>query len=183
MKKKYSYPFGITFLVAVSILSTSFIPIATESEIYWPEPGSYELLVKGEKELNIQGHISYDQNLDAEEQGQLPSTYHLKLRQENKLIEHSFDLFIGDELNNSGLEEGIYHISEDIQGIFKEFEGVFGVADIVEFGELPYFTEKGKITISHVNGETLAGQLQLTMSNYLGEEIKVEGKFIVPTDL
>ena len=183
MKKKYSIPFGIAFLAVISILSTSLIPVADESDVNWPEKGSYELVVKGERELYLQGQILYNQVSDLEEQANKSTTWCLKLRQKNNLPEHSFDFYIGDQRSRSGLEQGIYHISENLQGIFKEFEGVFGVADLTEFGELPYFTDNGKITIGHVDENSLTGQLHITLSNYLGEKIQVEGKFVAQNDL
>ena len=183
MKKKYSIPLGIAFLATISILSTSYIPVANEAEAYWPEPGSYEVFVKGDKEMKLRGQFLYKQVSNTEKHQDQTSTWNLMLKHEDKHSEHSFDFYIGDQINSSGLEEGIYHISEDIQGIFKEFDGVFGVADIGEYGELPYFTESGKIILSQIDGETLAGQLKLTLSNYLDEKIEVEGKFVAPNDL
>ena len=176
MKKKYISPIGIAFLAITTILSTSFIPLEISTADLWPEPGKYELTVKGQEVLCLQGNIFYNSTQD-----QL-SAWNLVLRDESKAIEHALDFYIADQKYNNGVELGDYRISENVEGFFKEFQGVFGVADIDQFGELPYFTEAGLITINKIQQETLAGHLQLVLSNNKGETIQVEGKFVAPKD-
>ena len=182
MKKKYSFPIGIAFLAAIFILFTSYIPADTHPEENWPELGKYELSVKGDQELNLQGRIFYDYLVGTDQPQDQISTCRLQLRDENNRIEHSFDFYIADQKNIATIKQGDYLISKNIDGFFKDFKGVFGVADISELGELPFFTEKGKITISYAEDESIAGILQLILSNNMGETIEVEGKFFAPKD-
>ena len=174
MKKKYIRPIGIAFLAITTILSTSFIPLEESAASLWPELGRYELTVEGQEVLCLQGNIFYNST-----QNQL-SAWNLVLRDESKEAEHALDFYIADQNNHNGVEQGNYPITENIEGLFKEFRGVFGFAEIDQLGELPYFTEEGRITINKIQKETLTGHLQLTLSNNNGETIRVEGKFIAP---
>ena len=182
MKKKYSIPLGIVFFTAISILSTSFIPFYNTPEPIWPELGKYELWVKGDQELCLQGRVFYDYLVGTDQENDQFSTWRLKLQDEDIRFDHSFVFYIADQKNKSAVQQGNYLISKNIDGFIKDFEGVFGVGDIDELGELPFFTKQGKITISHIEKETMAGNLQLLLSNNAGEIIEVEGKFFAPID-
>lgn len=180
MRKKYSIPISIAVLAAISILSISYIPIDNKAETYWPELGKYELLVKGDKELFLKGRVVLKsisrENL---KENQL-TTWCFALNDEEDDIDYSFNFYIADQKNGTSMEQGNYLISENIKGFLNDFQGAFGVADIAEFGELPFFSKQGHISISSTDQETLAGQLQLTLSNALGEIIEVQGRFVAP---
>ena len=111
-----------------------------------------------------------------------PATWCFTLQDEKNNKDHSFNLYIADQNNSSSVKQGNYMIPENINGFIHQFQGAFGVANITEFGELPFFSERGQITVSLVDQESLAGHLQLSLSNALGEIIEVQGKFVAPQD-
>ncbi len=180
MRKKYSIPIGIAVLAAISILSTSYIPVESKADSFWPDPGHYEVSVKGKKELVLQGRVNMKSTTGQDLKKDKLTTWCFTLQDEENNIDHSFNLYIADRKNSTSVEQGNYLISENINGFINEFQGVFGVADISELGELPFFSKRGQIAISHKDQGRLTGQLQLTLSNALGEIIEVQGRFVAP---
>jgi len=71
---------------------------------------------------------------------------------------------------------GEYEIS-NINGLLKEFNGVFGVATIYKYGEAPFFAKKGSIHVEAINNDVLKGTLDVAIVNTEGIVVNVAGKF------
>lgn len=178
MRKNYAAPKGMVVLLAITFLFTSYIP-STEYPIYfYPNPGSYELLVSGSSQLHINGPVTFKTGEAVSGEGMPYPTLKLKLQNQAKSHRNFLDLYLSDPKLSNPIEKGTYAITEQVEGFFKDFKGVFGFAEIDHFGELPYFSRKGRITIYDAEKEYLSGCLELILSNTLGEIIEVKGNFV-----
>ena len=176
MKKYYSNLSSIACLAILTFLFTSYIPSDLSSESKDAESGKYILQANGSSEILMEGPVEYYLEDRTDRHGRIYHTLNLKLR--NDLTgHHQFELFITDVENSFNFNGGDYLFSENIEGFLKEFKGVFGVANIDQFGELPFFSKEGQITITRIDQNTLSGRLQLTLNNTLGELIEIKGNF------
>ncbi len=183
MKKNYSGPISILLLISITFLCTSYMPFYQDSDDIILEEGKYELVAKGNTELDLKGAIGFTSVEEISSEGTTYSTLNLRFKNDDRFSPHFFEFYITNTDISKPLIKGTYKISENIEGFIKDFKGVFGIADIAIFGELPFFTEKGQITIYHLEDASLSGRVDLTLTNTLGEIIEVSGDFVAAKEV
>ena len=168
---------GAVLITVITFFCTSYIPNANPPVEFNPNPGEYELLVTGSDKLFLQGNINYNTNTRISEEDTDCPTLHLVLHQEDNPGSKILDLYLAHPELTNPLTRRSFNVSEEIRGFVRDFEGVFGIADIDCLGELPFFSKKGQIEILDSEDGLLAGFLNIQLSNALGEIIQIEGNF------
>lgn len=180
MKKKYAVLHGLVLLTAITFLCTSYITDAENPADFLPDPGNYELEVSGSQRLLLKGLVAIETGQKVSSEGVPYPTLSVKLLKEGTDNGHFLDLYMATPKLTHPLKKGTYNITEHVDGFVKDFKGVFGFADIELFGELPFFSEEGQITICDVQNKRMSGRLQLKLSNSAGEIIEMAGSFVTP---
>ncbi len=73
---------------------------------------------------------------------------------------------------------GRHEISGNIEGFLNYFDGVFGFANLNEFGELPFFAKNGAVTIDNIEDKILKGSINVVFENINEESVAIAGNFI-----
>ncbi|MGI9547307.1 MAG: hypothetical protein ACR2MM_08730 [Flavobacteriaceae bacterium] len=180
MKKNYAVPLGLVLLMAITFLCTSYIPIAEHRADILPNPGNFELVVSGNNTLYLKGSVAIEAGEMVSSEGDFYPTLNLKLLKNGKDNGQFLNLYMANPKLSHPLKTGNYAVTENIDGFIRDFKGVFGFADIDHFGELPFFSEQGQITICDTENRRVSGRLQLKLSNSAGEIIEVKGSFVTP---
>ena len=183
MRKYYSVPAGFIVLTAITFLCTSYIPTFQSFIKSEPRPGHYEIVVKGENPIYLKGSVNFHSQPAISREGEPYTKWNIRLRNHQSSEKHFLDFYLVNTLSTDALDTGSYPITENIESFIDEFKGVFGFADIDSFGELPYFSKQGRITILDAGEENLTGSLQLELRNAAGKMIAVEGNFSAAKDL
>ena len=183
MRKYYSVPAGFIVLTAITFLCTSYIPTFQSFTKSEPQPGHYEIVVKGENPIYLKGFVDFKSQAATSRQGEPYTKWNIRLRNHQGADRHFLDFYLVNTFSTDELDTGSYPITENIESFFDEFKGVFGFADIDRLGELPYFSKQGRITIIDADEESLTGSLQLELRNAAGKMIAVEGSFSAAKEL
>ena len=159
-------------LVALSGLISSSSPAEYRSHRQMQDISEEPLRAFGQEAIWLSGDLAFATGMETSAEGEQRTALNLYLEDWDGAQNHSLDLYISD------IEAGPMHkVTEKIDGFLNDFKGVFGFANIDSFGELPYFTKAGEITISRIEGEELRGSLDLVLTNSDGNEIEVRGDF------
>ena len=177
MRKNYSVPAGFIVLMAITFLCTSYLPSFQSPSSTELNPGQYEIVVKGHKPIYLKGAVDFDSQATVTDDGETYTKWNIRLRNLEGANRHFLDFYLANTLSSISLDKGAYYVTENIESFFGEFEGVFGIADIDQFGELLFFSRQGRITIYKAEKESLTGSIQLELRNASGKLISVEGDF------
>ena len=158
--------------VFTSYISPNAETVKTDSII-----GSYHLSTSGNQSMALQGSIVFSTAIDFPTNGKPYSTINLELRNNENENSHSMGFLISKQNWDKELKRGKYKVPVKIHGFIKDFEGVFGFANFQEMGEIPFFTQKGKIEISHIGQKLLHGELELSLENADGNQLNIVGEF------
>lgn len=178
MRKNYAIPLGIFLLTAITFWCTSYIPSQAYPITFNPDPGDFELVVSGSNELYLKGSVLLDASSRISEKGTSYPEIRLRLIGEDGNHSNFIDLFLATPDLSYPLKGGTYVITENVKGLFRDFDGVFGFADLDHFGEMPFFSKEGKITIVEADDELLLGSLKMELGNTQGQLIEIEGNFV-----
>ncbi|MGB5172561.1 MAG: hypothetical protein WBN11_12800 [Eudoraea sp.] len=170
-----SFKVGLLLLLPL-FYSSSFINKSFEESR--TKNGQYLLKTKGDKEINLQGTISFLTSIEVSANGEKYAVLKLDLSDTKSINGHSFGFIVSEPYGKSKeIGAGTYPITSQINGFLNYFEGVFGFANISAFGELPYFAKEGSITIESMDQTKLEGFLDIIFINPDGENISVIGNF------
>lgn len=140
--------------------------------------GAYLLKTKGEKEINLQGVVTFDSSIEVGIHGEKYAILKLNLSDTKSINGHSFGFLISRPILSAKLiGVGDYKITSNINGFLDYFEGVFGFANVNAFGETPYFAKSGSISIDDIEQSRIKGYLNIAFENSNGEVMSVSGKF------
>jgi len=139
--------------------------------------GRYNLRTSGNQPMLLQGTIVFSSAIGISSKGKAFSTIKLDLENNENEKAHSLGFLISKQNWNEELKRGNYKVPVKIDGFIKNFEGVFGFANIKEMGELPFFAENGKINISYVGPKMLYGNLEVKLENSEGKQLNIRGDF------
>ena len=178
MKKKYSVPLGILLLISITYLCVAYIPSTEAKGVDHLEPGRYELIAKGDIDLNLAGTAVFGMEQSISNNGAINERLELQLKNPLSTGGHYITIYVSDREFSRSLKKGTYLITENIEGFINQFEGVFGFADIEPLGELPYFARKGEITIIKADNNSIAGRLMMILRNASGDIVELEGDFL-----
>lgn len=90
--------------------------------------------------------------------------------------EGAIELVIMSRGNDKYLSNEVYTINH-IDGFLNGFEGVFGVFTNKDFGEKPFFANKGFVQINKLKDEHIQGYLDITLLNNNGKTIRISDSF------
>lgn len=140
--------------------------------------GTYVLKVKGECELLLHGAVNFTTVTKKTVKGKEYTAFELALKDDQMTAGHSLGFFISENLSSFKIDEGKYHVSRNIDGFLDRFSGVFGFANIDQYGELPFFTKNGSIKLNNIEENLVEGNMNVVFENHLGENLTMDGKFI-----
>lgn len=147
-------------------LACDIIPI---TEYYFLEIDDFNL----ESDRNNTFHIAHIKN----NYGVSYNTMEIQLDRGCNKNDYSIQFIISKEDSVDRWLPGVFKVG-DINGLLKEFNGVFGVATINEYGEAPFFAKKGSIHVEAISSDSLIGTLNnVSMVSAEGIVINVAGKF------
>ncbi|MEN8799049.1 MAG: hypothetical protein ABF293_07385 [Flavobacteriaceae bacterium] len=178
MRKNYAIPLGIVLITAITFWCTSYIPSQSYPITFDPEPGHFEMVVSGTNELYLSGSVVLDTTRRVSVNGNSYPEIRLRLKGDGAAHNNFIDLFLATPELSYPLSGGTYAVTENVKGLFRDFDGVFGFADLYQFGEIPFFSKEGKISIVEANNQLLLGSLKMELGNTLGEVIEIEGNFV-----
>lgn len=177
MKRINAIPLGIVLITAITFWCTSYIPSQSYPITFEPEPGHFEMVISGTEELYLSGRVLLDTSRRATDYGNSYPEIRLRLIADGAVHNNFIDLFLATPEVSYPLSGGTYAVTENVKGLFRDFDGVFGFADLDQFGEIPFFSKQGKISIVEANN-LLLGSLKMELGNTLGEIIEIEGNFV-----
>jgi len=125
-----------------------------------------------ESNLNTTFHITHTKN----NYGASFNTIEIQLDKGCNENDYSMQFVISKGDNIDKWLPGVYEVS-NINGLLKEFNGVFGVATIDKYGEAPFFAKKGSIHVEAISSDLLKGTLDVAMVSTEGIVVNVAGKF------
>jgi hypothetical protein len=139
--------------------------------------GSYLLNVSGESELQLHGAINFETTVKRSSKGTSYTILKLNLTDQQNLQSHSLGFFVSSQYSSTKIDNGRYKISENIKGFLINFNGVFGYANISQYGELPFFTKNGSISINNINEKLVEGSINVVFENSTKNRIDIKGNF------
>ncbi len=139
--------------------------------------GKYHLKTSDNEPMLLEGNIFFSAAIASSSKGKPFSVIKLDLENSGNSIVHSMGFLISKQNRNKELEQGKYKVPVKIDGLIKNFEGVFGFANIKEKGELPFFAENGNIEISYIGPKLLVGNLKINLKNSEGKDLNIKGEF------
>ena len=131
-----------------------FIPLVlltggTKADIVEPnlEHGTYHFSVSGTLNLEIDGQATFQNSREEDELGRKVNKLFLKFsRDEFKEILSVEFIIASDKIGHRGVSRGVYKI-ENLDRLINRFNGVYGIADLGSYNELPFFIKAGEINI------------------------------------
>ena len=139
--------------------------------------GSYTIKTIGENPLELKGAITFETSVETTSRGVRFVTLKLNLENTNEIGSHSMGFLISRQGKLKAIGSGTYRISEKINGFLKQFDGVFGFANIEVLGESPYFAREGRIVIEKIDVESLSGSMDISLVNLEGKQLIIKGDF------
>lgn len=140
--------------------------------------GSYVLNVDGESELKLEGVINFETEIKRFSKGEEYTTLKLSLTDGQQFPGHSLGFFLSKHYQSVEIGNGRHEISGNIEGFLNYFDGVFGFANINQFGELPFFAKNGAIIIENMDEEVLKGSINVVFENLNEDNFEITGNFI-----
>lgn len=140
--------------------------------------GKYALQSTGNLSQFLDGKMNFESTIEIDRNSNTTSILKLKLDGDDNDLTHSMEFLISKENTNEQISKGSYLISQDPIGFLKNFDGVFGFANINALGELPFFAKSGEVRIDFVDDFTVKGMLNVSLRNANGKSINIEGDFV-----
>jgi len=164
--------------VILSLVFTSNTSAEIKSNEMVLSAGSYVLNVAGESEFQLQGIINFETAIKRSSKGKEYAILKLSLNDGQKLPGHSLGFFLSKQYHSTKIGNGRHEISGNIERFLNYFDGVFGFANINEFGELPFFAKNGSITIDNLDDKKLKGSIDVVFENPNEGSFEITGNFI-----
>lgn len=166
---------GIWALMPLLLISHS----ALEVKKFRPPSalGNYEFQSKGDFNQTLQGKVKFELEQHFIDENDQYLTLRLQL-QDSSASTHSMEFLMCFKEAKEKMIGKTFKVAKRIDGFSDYFEGVYGVVNGGNFGELPFFAEEGKITILEVGDAVLQGEINMKVSNFEGKFIEVDGDFI-----
>lgn len=177
MKKKYQAPIGMITLAAIGFLFTSYVPLNPDLSAFDSKNGTYTMIVKDRSDIVISGDVVGRLEKQLNSKGKVMTYLDLEFKDQFNPGRPTLDINIGLADDASLSDKVSFRFKENIEGFINGIEGAFAAASIDRCGELPYFSDRGKLFIEKVTGDALLGRFELTLSNSLGQTIGLKGNF------
>ena len=139
------------------------------------ESGSYKLESADISAHNIEGCAVFKTTTHSYNANQKYSSTELILKPSDK--SHSIRLVFTKESKGRSNWIGSYKVSQETFGIYTK-EGVFGLIDINELGEMPFYTDNGIVKIIRTNESQIYGFIDFSLRNFDGKVMNISGHFI-----
>ncbi|MGB5269960.1 hypothetical protein [Eudoraea sp.] len=139
--------------------------------------GSYVLNVVGESAFQLHGIINFETAIKRSSKGKEYTILKLNLSDGQEFPGHSLGFFLSKPYQSLKIADGRHKISGNIEGFLNYFDGVFGFANINQFGESPFFAKNGAITIDKVDDNILQGGINVVFENPNKGSIEINGNF------
>lgn len=164
--------------VVLALIFTSSSSIKEKHDNKMLAEGSYVLNIAGESELKLEGIINFETEIKRSSKGKEYTILKLSLNECQELPGHSLGFFLSKHYRLTKIGNGRHEISGNIEGFLNYFDGVFGFANINEFGELPFFAKNGSITIDNLDDKKLKGSINVVFENTNEGSFEITGNFI-----
>lgn len=137
------------------------------------ENGTYRFTLSGVlSEQRIEGSAFFNSNMLLDDAGKSIKRLELNFKNDDCKDNH----LIQFELSHKQDNKGIYKI-ENVERLFHGFNGVYGVADLGEQHELPFFVNTGSITILEIGSNEVEGDIEVKFKNATNETLFIKGVF------
>jgi len=169
----------VAFALLVVFCAFLMSQAKVKSETIYPENfyGKYALQSTGNLNQPLDGEIYFETAIATNRNSHKASILKLRLGSKDKNFTHSIEFIISKAKMNQ-IASGSYEVSQKSRGFLKNFDGVFGFANISSLGELPFFTKSGEVRIDFVDADIVKGALNVSLQNANGKSINLEGDFV-----
>lgn len=140
--------------------------------------GKYAIQSTGNLDQNLAGDVHFETSFETDKNRNSTSILKLKLACEDNALEHTIEFLIAKDNTSNQISKGSYLITPENGGFIKNFDGVFGFANINALGELPFFAKSGEVRIDFADDVTVIGTLNVSLRNANGKSIKLAGDFV-----
>lgn len=177
MPRNFIKSVRLTVWLVMLFVFTSYIsPYEKNRDVAFVE-GRYHLKTSDNEPMLLEGNIFFSTAISSSSKGKPYSIIKLDLENSGNSVVHSMGFMISKQNRNKEIQQGKYKVPVKIDGFIKNFEGVFGFANIKEKGELPFFAEYGNIVISYIGPKLLIGNLKIKLKNAEGKHLNIKGEF------
>jgi len=167
---------GLWVIFPLIFITTNSTEIKSDKRVL--AAGGYVLNIAGESELKLEGIINFETEIKRSSIGEEYTTLKLSLTDGKQLPGHSLGFFLSKHNQFVEIGNGRHEISGNIEGFLNYFDGVFGFANVNEFGELPFFARNGAVTIDNIEDKILKGSINVVFENINEESIAITGNFV-----
>ena len=164
--------------VFLSLIFTSNNSTEIKSDKLVLAAGRYVLNVAGESEFQLHGIINFETAIKRSSKGKEYTILKLNLNDGQELPGHSLGFFLSKQHQSLKMARGRHKISGNIEGFLDYFDGVFGFANINQFGESLFFAKNGAITINNIDDKILKGGINVVFENPNKGSFEINGNFI-----
>jgi hypothetical protein len=167
---------GLWVILPLIFISNNKTEIKSDKMVL--SEGSYLLNVAGQSEFQLQGVINFETAIKRSSKGKEYTILKLSLNDAQKLPGHSLGFFLSKQYHSKKIGNGLHEISGNIEGFLNYSDGIFGFANINEFGELPFFAKNGSVTIDNFDDKIIKGSIDVIFENLNEANFKITGNFI-----
>ncbi|MEK6152680.1 hypothetical protein WIW50_05450 [Flavobacteriaceae bacterium 3-367] len=170
---------NIGLWVAILTLFTSYTTHEDASAMLGDSPiaGNYSIRATGDFNVELTGGVAFEIAQETASDGTPFATLKLNLKGNDGESHHDLGFLISQQNQSEPITAGTYRVPGSIDGFLNYFDGVFGFANVKKWGELPFFAQRGKISIRSIEADYLQGSMEIRLQNANGKTINLTGNF------
>lgn len=176
-----SMMFKLPFRILIFSLSiVAFFMFASGSmvkkELPVMEKGQFQLNAYGVANQDICGSATFIEKVTQDRKGEESSQVWLKFDFSTTEDHNSIEIV----LSNSQVKDikvGKAYKFDNRSQTYADFDGIYGFADIAAIDELPFFAERGTLTVKEMDGNVIQGELNAEFKNASKGKIIFKGSF------
>lgn len=172
LKRAWPLLLGLLLVITISYIGPDKIPMNVELAT-----GKYKLeTVLNDQKSMLRGPVYFEYS---EKQSSPVEARIFKLHFVNPLVAEGpgFGFMIPLSGTDVMLREGEYSVDESSRGILKNFETVFGYADMGGKTSALFFSESGSITVTGCTPSEVFGEIDMMLDDGNGATIRITGDF------
>jgi len=139
--------------------------------------GTYHFSISGTLNSEIDGRATFQNRIEVDGFGEKVHKLFLNFGSDESKVIHTIEFIIASRKGlQRGVSKGVYKI-KNLDRLINKFNGVYGIADLGGFSELPFFIKTGEINILESYSDEVDGSLEVQFINANGETLNIEGFF------
>jgi len=173
----YKLPFRIIIfglsIVALLMFSSGSMVKAKVPSI---DEGQFLLSAYGVANQDICGSATFSQKINEDRRGHESSQVWLRFDFSTTANHNSIEIVLSNS-KIKDIEVGRSYKFDNRSQLYADFDGIYGFADIATIDELPFFAERGTLTILAVEGNLIKGAINAEFKNASKGKIVFQGSF------